>query len=110
HPDVLERMLDGTVRPAEGALAPDRHEPDDRRQLLDQRARAAVPAEPVVGPAGDEVGSIHEPAGVLEALLDAQQLEVVAVRAAGAVAEGDGPQLAGAPARRVARPRSGHLA
>src|SRR2546426_9020940 len=81
----------------------------DRRQLLDQRARAAVPAEPVVGPSGDDVRPIHEPARVLEALLDAEQLEVVAVRATGAVAEGDGPQLARAAAVRSPGPRPGDL-
>src|SRR2546430_2494624 len=92
-PEVLEGVFDGPVQRAEVTVAPDRREPDDRRQLLDQRPRATVPAEPVVGAAGDEVRPIHEPARVLEALLDAEQLEVVAVGAAGAVAEGDGPEL-----------------
>src|SRR6266550_1652970 len=93
-PESLEGVLDGPVQAAEVAVAPNRCESDDHTELLDQRARTAVPAEPVEGAARDKVGAIHEPARVLESLLDAQQLEVVAVRATGAVAEGDGPQLA----------------
>src|SRR5205823_10395534 len=99
-PKVLEGVFDGPVQSAEVMVPPDRCEMDDRRELLDQRARTAVPAEPVVGPAGDEVGAIHEPARVLEAPLDSEQLEMVAVRATGTVAEGHGPQLTGAAAAR----------
>src|SRR5207253_9000407 len=108
-PRVLEGVFDGPVQPAEVMVPPDRCEMDDRRQLLDQRARAAVPAETVVGPAGDDVGAIHEPARVLEAPLDAEQLEMVAVRATGTVAEGDGPQLTGAAAARHPSPRARDL-
>src|SRR5207247_2013916 len=89
---------------AEVLVAPDRGEPDDRRQLLDQSAGGAVPAEAVEGPSRDVVNAVHEPAHVLEGPLHAEQLEVVAVGAAGAVAEGDGPQLPRAAAARVPRP------
>src|SRR2546430_12795363 len=80
-PEGLERVLDGPVQAAEVAVAPNRCESDDHTELLDQRGRTAVPAESVEGAARDKVGAIHEPARVLESLLDAQQLEVVAVRA-----------------------------
>src|SRR5439155_18916548 len=105
----LQRVLDGAVQAAEVRVAPDRGESQDRGELLDQRSRAAVPAEPVVGPAGHEVRPVHEAARILEALLDAEQLEMVAVGATGTVAEGDGPQLARAAAVRSPRPRARDL-
>src|SRR5437016_1612402 len=108
-PERLYGVFDCPVQPAEVAVAPDRGESENHRELLDQRSRTAVPAEPVEGAARDEVSAIHEPARILEALLDAQQLEMVTVRATGAVAEGDGPQLARAGAAQVPRPRPGDL-
>src|SRR5438105_15274603 len=87
-PKVLEGVFDGPVQPAEVMVPPDRCAMDDRRQLLDHRARAAVPTETGVGPAGDDVGAIHDPARVLEAPPDAEYVELAAVGATGAVAEG----------------------
>src|SRR5205807_7372314 len=72
-PKVLEGVFDGSVQSAEVMVPPDRCEMDDRRQLLEQRTGAAVPAEAVEGATRDEVGAIHEPARVLEALLDPEQ-------------------------------------
>src|SRR5438046_4899226 len=90
-PEGLEGVLDGPVQAADVAVEPNRSESDDHGELLDQRTRTTVPAEPVEGAARDELGAIHEPARVLEALLDAQQLEMVAICATSPVAEGDGP-------------------
>src|SRR5437764_6596347 len=105
----LQRVLDGAAQAAEVRVTPDRRESQDRGELLDQRTGAAVPAEAVVGATRDEVGAVPEPARVLEALLDPEQLEMVAVRATGAGTEGDGPQLTGAAAARHPRPRARDL-
>src|SRR5207247_17811 len=60
-PERLYGVFDCPVQPAEVAVAPDRGESENHRELLDQRSRTAVPAEPVEGAARDEVSAIHEP-------------------------------------------------
>src|SRR5690349_2814083 len=104
YPDRLEGVFEGGPQPSEVRILPNRGVAQDAGELLDEGARTAVPGEPVEGPDRHDIGAVHESARVLEVALQAEQLEVIAVRTAGAVGEGDVPQLAGASTYGVPRP------
>ena len=108
-PRHLRPALEDAPQPEEVVVAPERQQDDERGDLLHERSGPAVPREPVGEPRLHEVDPIDEAAPGREAGCGAEQLEVIAIVAAGAVGERHRPELARPRAVRIARPRAHEL-
>src|SRR6266404_4014745 len=94
EPLLVDAALERAAKIEEIAVAPRGKDQDERRRVLEHRARLAVPGKAIGEAALHDVDTIHESAERLESGTYADQLGVIAVGVAGAVVQRHIPQLA----------------